>query len=121
MHLGFEMKIYHYLPRVFAIENLKNRRLKISRLNDLNDHFEFGAADHSNEEQRIIWEHWKQQQNEKWGLICFSKTWNNPVLWSHYADRHRGVCLGFKIPDDRVAQVKYTRSRLNINILKLYQ
>jgi hypothetical protein len=32
------------------------------------------------------------------GLICFSASWQNPVIWAHYADKHQGVCLGFDIP-----------------------
>ena len=33
------------------------------------------------------------------GLLCFSADWSNPVSWAHYSDKHRGVCLGFEIPE----------------------
>ncbi|HRI21631.1 MAG TPA: DUF2971 domain-containing protein [Panacibacter sp.] len=29
------------------------------------------------------------------GICCFTKSKNNILLWSHYADSHKGVCLGF--------------------------
>jgi hypothetical protein len=29
------------------------------------------------------------------GVICFSKTNSDILLWSHYADSFRGICLGF--------------------------
>lgn len=29
------------------------------------------------------------------GICCFTKDKENVLLWSHYADSHRGVCLGF--------------------------
>jgi hypothetical protein len=29
------------------------------------------------------------------GLCCFSRSIDNYLLWSHYADSHKGVCLGF--------------------------
>ncbi|AXE21170.1 hypothetical protein DR864_27250 [Runella rosea] len=29
------------------------------------------------------------------GICCFTKEKNNLLLWSHYADSHKGVCLGF--------------------------
>lgn len=29
------------------------------------------------------------------GICCFTKGKENVLLWSHYADSHRGVCLGF--------------------------
>ena len=31
-------------------------------------------------------------------ILCFSRNWDNLLLWSHYGDRHMGVCLGFDIP-----------------------
>jgi hypothetical protein len=37
--------------------------------------------------------------NEKKGLLCFSGGWSNPVIWAHYSDKHRGMCLGFEIPE----------------------
>jgi hypothetical protein len=31
------------------------------------------------------------------GVTCFSKTSSNPLMWAHYANSHRGVCVGFQI------------------------
>ena len=31
----------------------------------------------------------------EWGVACFTKDFQNPYLWSAYADQHRGVCLVF--------------------------
>ena len=31
----------------------------------------------------------------KWGVACFTKDFQNPYLWSAYADQHSGVCLVF--------------------------
>lgn len=28
------------------------------------------------------------------GIFCASKTFDNLLMWSHYADMHRGVCVG---------------------------
>lgn len=114
------MKVYHFLPEKFALNNLKHRRVKISLLNELNDPFELVAANYSKKEQRQIWGKWRDQQIKCWGLVCFSKTWKNPVLWSHYGDRHRGMCLGFNIPDEHLIQVTYTKNRLEIDIERLF-
>lgn len=32
------------------------------------------------------------------GVSCFSKTMENPLMWSHYADSHTGVCLMYDFP-----------------------
>lgn len=33
---------------------------------------------------------------ENYGICCFSKKNDDVLLWSHYAEMHRGVCLGFE-------------------------
>jgi len=34
------------------------------------------------------------------GVKCFTKTWSNFLLWSHYANNHRGVCVGVVNPHE---------------------
>jgi hypothetical protein len=31
------------------------------------------------------------------GITCFSKSYMKTLMWSHYADKHSGICLGFNI------------------------
>ncbi len=38
-------------------------------------------------------------------IISFSKTCDDPVMWSHYADQHRGMCLCFAL-NDQLIKVK---------------
>ena len=33
------------------------------------------------------------------GVCSFSLELNNPLMWSHYADEHRGVCLMYRFPE----------------------
>ena len=51
------------------------------------------------------------------GLLCFSKSWRNPVLWSHYADEHKGICLGLDVPESCLHEVKYVPERLQFEQL----
>jgi hypothetical protein len=46
-----------------------------------------------------------------YGLLCFSLSWHNPLLWSHYADRHRGLALGFDVADEILKPVSYAEQR----------
>ncbi len=32
----------------------------------------------------------KKNMSKKFAILCFSKKWDNPLLWRHYADRHKG-------------------------------
>lgn len=41
-----------------------------------------------------------QERMKKVGVCSFSLTLNEPVLWSHYADEHRGVCLLYQFEED---------------------
>lgn len=33
------------------------------------------------------------------GVACFSESKDEILMWSHYADYHRGICLEFEFPD----------------------
>ncbi|HSK11869.1 MAG TPA: DUF2971 domain-containing protein, partial [Phnomibacter sp.] len=34
-------------------------------------------------------------ENNHYGIISFSKKWDNILLWSHYSSNHTGFCVGF--------------------------
>lgn len=115
------MRLYHYLSTCYAVDDLERRRLKIAQVEDLNDPFELLAPRLDTDEQHQIWEGWKEAQKNRWGALCFSKTWRNPVMWGHYADRHRGMCLGFDIPDKLLMPILYKQERPKIDVEKLHQ
>ncbi|MGI4819487.1 MAG: DUF2971 domain-containing protein [Janthinobacterium lividum] len=106
------MRVYHFIEHKHGLENIQNRRLKVSSLETLNDPFELLAYAAKTQIERRIFREMKAGMGKKVGLICFSKTWSNPVQWSHYADRHRGLCLGFDVPDETVLPVRYVPKRL---------
>ncbi|HGJ5858644.1 MAG TPA: DUF2971 domain-containing protein [Arsenophonus nasoniae] len=49
----------------------------------------------------------KKQINDKKGLICLSKNWRSLLMWAHYADRHKGIVLGFEVKKGLEEEVKY--------------
>jgi hypothetical protein len=78
---------------------------------ELNDPFEFLGVELSDRAFRRGLQEAKSKLSQDNGLLCFTKGWHNPVLWGHYADKHRGMCLGFDIPDEYLDQVSYVNSR----------
>ena len=106
------MLVYHFLNEKYGLESLKKKRLRISRLNELNDPFEFISADTSNYVTRKVLHMRKRKTNKRVGIMCFSKNWNSPVQWAHYGDRHKGICLGFEIPDHKLLEVEYVDERI---------
>lgn len=52
------------------------------------------------------------------GLLCLSEVPDDPLMWSHYADSHRGVCLAFNWQTEFFGQsqpVIYQKKRPIIN------
>lgn len=54
----------------------------------------------------------KKARNNDTGLLCFSTNWTNPLLWSHYGEKHTGVCLGFNLKKGIAHPVRYEENRL---------
>lgn len=48
------------------------------------------------------------------GVCCFSTTYSSPLLWSHYGEQHRGLCIGYGLerrPRPEMHRVVYGGSR----------
>lgn len=105
------MRVYHLLSRKWGLESIARRRLKISRFADLNDPFELLCVNLRDKQSRQAFNRWKAQIDRQFGLMCFSKSWDNPLLWSHYGERYKGLCLGFEVPDEKVVPVRYQSER----------
>lgn len=107
------MLLFHFADENYGLKDIRERRVKIARIDKLNDPFEFLGADLSDPERRNVLKRTKSELAKERGLLCFSKSWNNPVLWSHYANNHKGICMGFDIPGSLPRQVTYVNSRFN--------
>jgi hypothetical protein len=110
------MRLYHFLPSKYALDDLTKRRLKLSQIDKLNDPFELWCSDQSDRQMRAALRAWKQEMSKQYGLLCFCATWQNPLLWSHYAERHEGICLGFDVRDDSAARVDYVNERTPLQL-----
>lgn len=102
------VRVYHLSEQSYALSNIALRRIRLSRFADLNDPFELLGADLRDKHVRELFRQAKDELHKTTGLLCFSKAWGNPVLWSHYAEKHRGICLGFDVSDKILKSVTYT-------------
>lgn len=105
------MRLYHFIDQKWGIKNIKRRRLKVSRIISLNDPFESYSMDLSKEGHKEEFEALKKQISKDIGILCFSKSWQNPVQWSHYADKHKGLCLVFEMKQENALEVEYIEER----------
>ena len=108
------MLVYHLLNSQYGIEDIRERRLKIARITKLDDPFEFIAVDMADRQFRHALRRTKEQLSTTKGILCFSKSKKNPVLWAHYAHRHRGICLGFKVFSSSLSKVQYVDRRPSV-------
>jgi hypothetical protein len=106
------MRAYRFLCETYAMKSIKERRLKISIIDELNDPFEALMFKLPNKSLRRQFQKEKTKFSKKYGLLCFSKVWSNSLMWSHYADRHRGICLGFDMPQSELIHVDYNAHRM---------
>lgn len=101
------MRVYHSLEAKWALDDIRRRRLKLAKIDDMNDPYEFRSEVSSHAVSQQALENLREDDNEAHGALCFSRSWNNILMWSHYGDRHKGVCLGFEVPKKFVRRVKY--------------
>jgi hypothetical protein len=56
------------------------------------------------------------------GVLCLSSKYTSPLMWSHYADQHRGICVELdvsKLPAGAIYKVEYgTSRRLNASAIR---
>jgi hypothetical protein len=115
------MRVYHFISAEHGLDSLRRQRLKIATISELNDPFELLAITLENPELRRAFAVVKHQLAATRGMLCFSRRWNSPVQWSHYAAKHTGLCLGFDIPDEHLTPVHYAGRRLAIEAERLLQ
>jgi hypothetical protein len=108
------MRVYKFLDGNFGMKTLKEKRLKISTVDDLNDPFDLLPFRMTDKTQRVALNLARKEWGTKWGVLCFSSDWRDPVIWAHYSDKHRGLCLGFEIPEEVGTKVQYISERLSL-------
>lgn len=89
------LRLYYYMPAEPLFDLLSNDEIKVSIPEECNDPLEFMSAavetrDGTRKEPRL-----------EGGFISFSGRYDNSLMWSHYADSHKGVCLRFDFPIGR--------------------
>ena len=119
--------IYYYTSPGHVLNNLRAGHIRISSFARCNDPFELAAFNmrkgvHYEERRRFreCIRKWQLRQDNNYGLICFSKTWRSPLMWSHYAQDHTGLCLELTMDREKIRQadhvlldVQYTPTRIH--------
>lgn len=112
-----EQLFYHFLSSRNAIHDLERKMIRVSRLDDLNDPFELSPwLRYGNSEVRKRLHYVRKAISKKYGLLCFCNSWSEPLLWGHYADKHKGIAIGFEISNYKITGVKYETKRVKLEL-----
>lgn len=95
--------LYKYVPLEYLEETIRNQRLYLNDGRNLNDPFELLVTDKVNKTNRFI---------DGLHILCLTNNYRNKLIWSHYAESHRGACLTIKVPRKIVRSVVYTTKRI---------
>lgn len=108
---------YYFTTHDFAISNLKNSRIKISDYTTVNDIHELSSINFTENDTEALSaiEHYKRNV----GFISFSKYWDSPLMWGHYSENNRGVCLGFEITLP-MSDTTYRSEKIHVSELEGY-
>jgi hypothetical protein len=121
--------IYRFLDCHAAEKTLETGRFRVGLLSKFNDPFEWklgftgilspdeqALADRYNSDHQSWIENWM-------GVLCFSDTASDPVLWSIYAEKHRGVAFevqyAWNSKAENLYRMTYTNERPVLNFSQI--
>lgn len=111
-------RVYHFCNESHGLQNIEKARLKVATIMDLNDPFEVLAYSSPDPDIRRHIGQFKKSAARKFGFICFSTSFKSPVQWGHYANKHRGICLGFDISSCELHDIQYRSGRIVFDFTK---
>lgn len=107
------MRLYYYTAKQWGMKSLWEKRLKIAEYADLNDPFELLPFKQTDKEARAHIAMVVRILSKQHGVLCFSESWRSTLMWAHYGDKHKGMCLGFEIEDGpHLTKIDYISKRL---------
>lgn len=89
------IRLYYFMPEKHLLDVIMNDEIKASIPAECNDPLEFLPSEDSDIPNDRI----------SGGFISFSSRFSSSLMWSHYADSHRGVCLQFDFPISRTGRL----------------
>lgn len=95
--------LYKYVPLTYVDDILRNQRLYLSDGKNFNDPFEVTVTDHLTNKVQYI---------EGLHILSLTNGFENRLIWSHYGDSHKGICLSVEVPAHLVYPICYTKERL---------
>jgi hypothetical protein len=100
-------ELYYFTNEQWGLNNIALKHLKVSDINKLNDPYELNGYFASTPRLKYLI---KKKVSDNQRIICFSQSFKSPLMWAHYADNHKGVCLKFEVHEDDCFDIKYSKA-----------
>jgi hypothetical protein len=114
--------IYRMLRAEYAIQAIESQMLKVGSMTELNDPSDCAPVitdlpERYDDFPDLALRHIFAQVSETLGVLSFTDAVEDPVLWSHYGDSHRGMALGFEFPTlEEIKPVQYSDNKPKISL-----
>ena len=95
--------LYKYVSLSRVVDILDKHRLFLSAGTNFNDPFEITVTDKKKHTVRHI---------EGLHILSLTNSYRNKLIWSHYTDSHKGVCLTVEVPNRLVYPICYSTKRI---------
>lgn len=112
------MKLYHFASAKYLIPSIREKRLKLSTFQNLNDPYEVMPIMYDKmgnfAQAGMVRQHIQNMLKDA-GLLCMSSNVESSVMWGNYADRHKGVAYEFHFEqqaNERLIHVTYDGGRV---------
>jgi hypothetical protein len=107
------MRLYYYTAKQWGMKSLWEKRLKIAEYANLNDPFELLPFKQTDKDARAHIQMVVGVLSHGHGVLCFSESWQSTLMWAHYGNKHKGMCLGFEIEDSPfLTKIEYVSRRI---------
>ena len=106
-----DLLLYKYTPSLeYCIDMIANERIYLSPANEFNDPYDslqaFKITDINEDDEQLLnayregvlfQKSVEQQKTVK--IACFSENKGSSAMWGHYANKHEGYCLEYRVSD----------------------
>lgn len=107
------MILYKYVSREAAVKILETGSIGFTQSSYFNDPFDtpsYPRQESESIEDRLFGDIKLMAKERLWetntGVLSLTRTPTNPLMWAHYADKHRGVVLGFDMNEMGLTDVE---------------
>lgn len=90
------IRLYYFMPEEHLLDLVGNDEIKVSIPDECNDPLEFLSAEMEG----------KVESASEYGFISFTSHFGSSLMWSHYADAHKGACLRFDFPVNQTGGIQ---------------